>query len=112
MINNNVIEINNRDIITYALTEMLRTGVQQLIQQASTGRTGWVYGAIYGSLNRWLMAPISASVAEPISGAMAVNNFSVPQVDKCSVTNIIIRIGLKRGFNKQETIIGALQTTA
>lgn len=34
MSNNNVIEINNRDTITDALTEMLRTGAQQLIQQA------------------------------------------------------------------------------
>ncbi len=34
MSNNNVIEINNRDTITDALTDMLRTGAQQLIQQA------------------------------------------------------------------------------
>ena len=34
MSNNNVVEINNRDIITDALTDMLRTGAQQLIQQA------------------------------------------------------------------------------
>lgn len=34
MSNNNVVEINNRDTITDALTDMLRTGAQQLIQQA------------------------------------------------------------------------------
>jgi len=34
MSNHNVVEINNRDTITDALTEMLRTGAQQLIQQA------------------------------------------------------------------------------
>ena len=34
MSKNNVVEIKNRDIITDALTEMLRTGAQQLIQQA------------------------------------------------------------------------------
>ncbi len=34
MSNNNVVELNNRDTITDALTDMLRTGAQQLIQQA------------------------------------------------------------------------------
>jgi putative transposase len=34
MSNNNVVEINNRDTITDALTEMLRAGAQQLIHQA------------------------------------------------------------------------------
>ncbi len=34
MSNNNVVEINNRDIITDALTDMLRTGAQQLIHQS------------------------------------------------------------------------------
>ena len=34
MSNNNIVDLNNRDKITDALTEMLRTGAQQLIQQA------------------------------------------------------------------------------
>ncbi len=34
MSNNNVIEISDRDTITDALTDMLKTGAQQLIQQA------------------------------------------------------------------------------
>ncbi|MBT3725852.1 MAG: IS256 family transposase, partial [Gammaproteobacteria bacterium] len=34
MSKNNVVDINNRDTITDALTDLLKTGAQQLIQQA------------------------------------------------------------------------------
>jgi len=52
MSKNNVVEIKNRDTLTDALTDLLKTGAQQLIQQAVQVELAEFMGSVHGPVNQ------------------------------------------------------------